>query len=1059
MNREDKRRNRITILGILGVLALLIGTSLATFSTNLLGTKEQSINIGCLKVEMGDTGNLSLDNEVPITDEDGLDKTPYTYTLTNTCTVDAFYTATLNVINTSTIANLSKVKVALGGDSYLKPTLISNLEETELVDSSETNIAKTYILDEGYLVPNEVKTFNLRNWIDYDVEEISGSVSSKVIVKSEAKKGSVIIYDTNTSGYTVLKGKSIINNAAYNLTAPSGNQVSGIIKVEDKYYFRGNPTDNYVTFAGKTWRVVSTNSDGSINIVLDTSTTNSTYSNITSSLNSFYSSISSEEQYIKTNSTFCEEKTSNSVYVAKTRLEGNKPSTTCDSNNTMTKIGLLSVDDLMYAGAVYNQTNNSFYLKGNASYWTNSWSTSSTVYNYTTSTFAATSTGVSLALKPVITLNSNVLLEGKGTSSEPFYVSGTYDNADDNYDYHDTEAPTIIYARVDDKWANHNKYIEISASDKDGQSGVAGYYISTSSTKPTASAGGWEATSSIQYTSVNAYDNGTYYAFVKDSAGNVSNGKQVTIEKVDKVNPTCTINIEPDGTVSEYKTLTVIGNDTSGIDPNGYSWTLSDSKNDVAKVDMNGTYTATVTDMAGNKGTCNATIDSISDGTYKIDVIVTNGTVDTPSKRITANDETSFNLTPNNPSHTPSYICTNKAKATLTNNLLTVSNPTSNTTCTVRYDTYQTVLYTDGTLIINEGTSDRTSNIATHGAVTNTYNPWSNSESYMTSAGYWDLLVEPLWYNEADNITRVEIGSPVKPISTSGWFMYEYDLKYGDFTLLDTSNTIDMSWMFCEAGGSSDLLNDEIHLIGLNEWDTSSVEDMSGMFADAGYFASTWDIGDLSNWNVSNVVSMTEMFWAAGSRSLTLTIGDLSDWDVSSAIDMSRMFTGVGASATTWSIGNLSNWDVSNATDMSGMFQETGFNSATWDIGDLSNWDVSNVTDMSWMFKSAGLDATTLTISFLSNWDTSNVTDMSYMFSRTGYNSETVELNLSGWDVSNVTDMAEMFLDAGHDATTWSVIIPRKTGSLDNTTSIFYGKTSSVYAVPADGRLFTLASS
>ena len=73
---------------------LLIGVSFAAFSSDLAGTKIQGMQTGCLKVEMTDNGSVNMTNEAPISDEAGLAKTPYTYTLKNTCTTDAFYTAT-----------------------------------------------------------------------------------------------------------------------------------------------------------------------------------------------------------------------------------------------------------------------------------------------------------------------------------------------------------------------------------------------------------------------------------------------------------------------------------------------------------------------------------------------------------------------------------------------------------------------------------------------------------------------------------------------------------------------------------------------------------------------------------------------------------------------------------------------------------------------------------------------------------------------------------------------------------------------------------------------------
>ena len=186
--------------------------------------------------------------------------------------------------------------------------------------------------------------------------------------------------------------------------------------------------------------------------------------------------------------------------------------------------------------------------------------------------------------------------------------------------------------------------------------------------------------------------------------------------------------------------------------------------------------------------------------------------------------------------------------------------------------------------------------------------------------------------------------------------------------------------------------------------------------------------------------------------------GNFNDLNVSNVTNMVWMFYCAGSNATTWNIGDLSGWDTSNVTDMSNMFDYAGSHATTWNIGDLSGWDTSKVTDMSWMFSGAGLSARTFELD-LSGWDTSQVTNMSGMFSITAaaHNATTFNLNLSGWDTSKVTDMSNMFYNAGEYATTWNVIIPSTNGGeIRNTTSSLYGKTTSNYASPNNGKQFIL---
>ena len=112
---------------------------------------------------------------------------------------------------------------------------------------------------------------------------------------------------------------------------------------------------------------------------------------------------------------------------------------------------------------------------------------------------------------------------------------------------------------------------------------------------------------------------------------------------------------------------------------------------------------------------------------------------------------------------------------------------------------------------------------------------------------------------------------------------------------------------------------------------------------------------------------------------------------------------------------------------------------------------------MNSMFFSAGEKVTTFDLN-LSNWDVSKVTNMFDLFENAGYKATAFTLDLSSWDTSSATNMDNMFSGAGYNAKTWSVKIPKITGSLTNTTSRLYGSSDSVYAYPRTGFGFTLAT-
>ena len=620
MSKENKRKLKITIIGIIGMISLIAGISFAAFSATLTGVKNQSISTGCLKVEMTDNGSLSIQNAMPITDEEGLSSTPYVYTIENTCTVDAYYEATLNVMNGSNMSNLPKIKVALDGDSYLKPIKENKLPRATLLNA-EANVINTYKLDEGYLRAGEEKTFNLRTWIDYDVESITGGLINKVIIQSEARVNNTLVYNTNTAAYYAGNKQTQLKNVKYNAISTE----SGIIEQKEgnntRYFYRGNPNNEiafgtYNSAVGShaigdsiLWKVLSTNSDGSINLITKESIGNSTYSNVNSTLTSFYNAhLQDEESYIKTDSTFCKEGATSGEYLAKLRVEGNNPTSKCNGSSTFTKIGLPTVDEVMFAGGLLDTANTTYYLYG-GSFLTGTSASSTNVYASNTSkSIYEVSSSTSLGVRPVITLKADTMLSGAGTTTEPYYVTGTYSNP--STDTSDTTKPVIKYARVEEQWSKTNKPVEISATD---DTGIAAYIVTNSNTAPSASDTGWEVATSDKYTSINTYDNGTYYAYVKDEAGNISDPEEVKVERVDKVAPTCTIRVNSDPDDTEAKTLTIMSEDAN-IDLRGYSWQDDENiKTATRKIMANGVYTAYLKDLAGNQGTCNVTVGTIQE--------------------------------------------------------------------------------------------------------------------------------------------------------------------------------------------------------------------------------------------------------------------------------------------------------------------------------------------------------------------------------------------------------------------------------------------------------------
>lgn len=568
---KNKRNKKIFIITTTAIIALLVitGTTFAYVNFTLNSEKENLIKTGCLKINIIDKNNIQLNSSLPMLDEKGLELVPYTYTLTNSCTVDAYYEANLGILNTSNSDNISKVKVSLAGDTYLYPTIIEALPYGTLLEDDNT-ISSLYLIDSGYLSAGESKSFDLRMWLTSDATDVVGALDAKVIVNAIAKSGPS--FDSYTSGYKAIANTDMIEvtntNPNFGYTSPytdSNNkysQTSGVFKVKesdnDVYYFRGNVLSNYVEFANLTWRIIKVNSDGSIKLILDDkltdnvvynsssgSATSLSYSssNIKTKLDSWYdTNLKSYENYI-VNTSFCNDMTnSNNYYGGYLRnISSHSPSGVCTSPISL-KIGTITVDELAYIGFTSESSNSDNYLSSSYNIWTMSpgyFSSNAYMISLDSNKISTVLTTESRYIRPVITLTSEAILTGNGTSTNKFHVIGLYGT--DILTYSDTVIPVINYARV-----NVRGNIEISATDGAFGTGIGGYYISKSNSVPSLSDTSWINVNSEKYITSSIYENGTYYIWVKDEAGNISAVTTLEVSNDSKsISPSLTSNLVP----------------------------------------------------------------------------------------------------------------------------------------------------------------------------------------------------------------------------------------------------------------------------------------------------------------------------------------------------------------------------------------------------------------------------------------------------------------------------------------------------------------------------------
>ena len=366
--------------------------------------------------------------------------------------------------------------------------VIDNLDTTNTLDSITVSdctldpVFNSATTEYSCTVKNNVTTVNVNATATSSKSKVRGLGAKDLTVGKNtlpirviAEDGSEKIYNVNVTrkaGATSLKNKIMKNTvitANPTLTTSSNNtsDASGLYKStatntgKPTYYFRGNVENNYVNFAGFTWRIVRINEDGTVRLIMqDGINNNATYkfnSNYNNYTYMYYSNSEAKtqlENWYQTNigskvdlaknvasgAYYCEQAkakygdgaTSGSAMM--TTYNKYTPDFKCSSDGNgkgvvSASVGLLSYDEVVYAGGYYNQSNSNYYLNNPAIYW---WTMSPAGFDgshsrvwivITTGYIDSSFVNSPIRLRPVLILNADTLITGTGTSSDPFVVS------------------------------------------------------------------------------------------------------------------------------------------------------------------------------------------------------------------------------------------------------------------------------------------------------------------------------------------------------------------------------------------------------------------------------------------------------------------------------------------------------------------------------------------------------------------------------------------------------------------------------------------------------------
>ena len=253
----------LMVISILLIGSIIIGTSYSMWVKTAIQKEQNIVNSSCFDIEFTESSDINLTNAIPISDEAGLKKKPYTFTLKNTCNMNSKVSIALDVLSTSTMSS-SAIKTSLTkGNKSGTPTLLTSLDKKADVDISGAKEA--YILGTDIIGANKSKSYSLYLWMDeaVTIAEASKSFSSKVVIVNTATEEEVPL-EKLVNEVTTLAATDTVNFASDD----PDNNIRYIGANPNNYvYFNCSDYNNQSDSTCEKWRIIGvfknmTKSDG-----------------------------------------------------------------------------------------------------------------------------------------------------------------------------------------------------------------------------------------------------------------------------------------------------------------------------------------------------------------------------------------------------------------------------------------------------------------------------------------------------------------------------------------------------------------------------------------------------------------------------------------------------------------------------------------------------------------------------------------------------------------------------------------------------------------------------
>ena len=252
LTKMGKRQLMLTLLSIFGVTLLSIGSTFAMFTVSSKSAEYNVVKSGTLNIsfDADSSSTIGLNGALPTSDSDGLAQTGNTFTITNTGSLTAEYTVSLqDDKDMITQDNCSDKQLDKGFIKY-------NIDGTNiklLSDSIDSTIIS------GSLKAGESKTFTLKLWIKEDAtnEALGKHYHGKIVVDA-IQEGAhqlatkLIMDKANAEDLDYNTATDAQKKEMWTFTHEATEQTTALTD----YRYIGADPNNYVRFNDELWRII-----------------------------------------------------------------------------------------------------------------------------------------------------------------------------------------------------------------------------------------------------------------------------------------------------------------------------------------------------------------------------------------------------------------------------------------------------------------------------------------------------------------------------------------------------------------------------------------------------------------------------------------------------------------------------------------------------------------------------------------------------------------------------------------------------------------------------------